>query len=84
MIHSAHTCAQLYPTLCDPMDCSPPGSSVPGICRARTLELTSFPTPGALPNPGVEPTSLELASKFFTSVPRGKPCNCNLYVTEYL
>ena len=25
------TCAQLYPTLCDSMDCSPPGSSVHGI-----------------------------------------------------
>ena len=30
--------AQSCPTLCDPMDCSPPGSSVPGILQARTLE----------------------------------------------
>ena len=30
--------AQLCPTLCDPMDCSPPGSSVHGISQARTLE----------------------------------------------
>ena len=30
--------AQLCPTLCDPMDCSPPGSSVHGICQARVLE----------------------------------------------
>ena len=30
--------AQLCPTLCDPMDCSPPGSSVHGICQARGLE----------------------------------------------
>ena len=29
--------AQLSPTLCDPMDCSPPGSSVHGILQARTL-----------------------------------------------
>ena len=29
---------QLYPTLCDPIDGSPPGSSVPGILQARTLE----------------------------------------------
>ena len=29
---------QLCPTLCDPMDCSPPGSPVPGILQARTLE----------------------------------------------
>ena len=29
---------QLCPTLCDPMDCSPPDSSVHGICQARRLE----------------------------------------------
>ena len=28
---------QLCPTLCDPIDSSPPGSSVPGILQARTL-----------------------------------------------
>ena len=30
--------AQLCPTLRDPMDCSPPGSSIPGIFQARGLE----------------------------------------------
>ena len=30
--------AQLCLTLCDPMDCSPPGSSVHGILQARRLE----------------------------------------------
>ena len=29
---------QLCPTLCDPIDSSPPGSPVPGILQARTLE----------------------------------------------
>jgi len=29
---------QLCPTLCDPMDCSPPGSSIHGIFQARVLE----------------------------------------------
>ena len=29
---------QSYPTLCDPTDSSPPGSPVPGILQARTLE----------------------------------------------
>ena len=33
---------QLCPTLCDPMDCSPPGSSVPGILQARTLEWVAI------------------------------------------
>ena len=31
---SLHSC----PTLCDPIDSSPPGSPVPGIVQARTLE----------------------------------------------
>ena len=30
--------AQSHPTLCNPMDCSPPGSSVRGISQARILE----------------------------------------------
>ena len=34
---------QPYPTLCDPMDCSPPGSSVHGIPQARTLEWVVMP-----------------------------------------
>ena len=29
---------QLCPTLCDPIDSSPPGSPIPGILQARTLE----------------------------------------------
>ena len=29
---------QSCPTLCDPIDCSPPGSPVPGIFQARVLE----------------------------------------------
>ena len=36
-----HVCAQSLkscPTLCYPMDCSPPGSSVHGILQARILE----------------------------------------------
>ena len=35
--------AQLYLTLCDPMDCSPPGSSVHGILQARILECVAIP-----------------------------------------
>ena len=34
------------------MDCSPPGSFVHGILNARILEC---PSPGDLPNPGIEP-----------------------------
>ena len=34
---------QLCPTLCDPIDGSPPGSPVPGILQARTLEWVAIP-----------------------------------------
>ena len=33
---------QSYPTLCDPIDGSPPGSLVPGILQARTLEWVAI------------------------------------------
>ena len=33
---------QLHPTLCDPVDCSPPGSSVHGILQAGTLEWVAI------------------------------------------
>ena len=35
--------AQLCLTLCDPVDCSPPGSSVHGILQARILEWVAVP-----------------------------------------
>ena len=41
--------------LCNPLDCSPPGSSVHGILQARILEWVAFPSPGDLPDPGIEP-----------------------------
>ena len=68
--------AQLCTTLCDPMGCSPPGSSVKGISQARILEWVAFPPPGDPPDPGIEPTSLvspALAGQFFTAMPPGKP-----------
>ena len=51
---------QLCPALCDPMDYSLPGSSVHGILQVKKLEWVAFPSPGDLPNPGMEPSSLTL------------------------
>ena len=44
---------QLCPTLCNPMDSRPPGSSVCGISQARVPEIFAFPLPEYLPNPGL-------------------------------
>ena len=70
--------AKSCPTLCNPMDCSPPGSSLHGIFQARILERVPFPLPGDLPDPGIEPVSPvspELARRFFTTEQPGKPIN---------
>ena len=53
---SVHTkWLQLCPTLNHPMECSPPGSSLPGILQARILEWVAM---GNLPDPGMETESL--------------------------
>ena len=39
---AAAAARQSCPTLCDPVDGSPPGSSVPGILQARTLEWVAI------------------------------------------
>ena len=109
---------QLCPTLCNPIDGSPPGSSAPGILQARILEWVAisffnacmppkalqscptlcdlwtaahqaplsiefsrqeywsglpFPSPGDLPDPGVEPTSPALQADSLLTEHKGKP-----------
>ena len=57
-------------TLCDPVDCSPPGSSVHGILQTRVLEWVAISYPGDLPDPGIESVSLmslALAGGSFTT-----------------
>ena len=43
--------------LCNPMNYSPPGSSVHGIVQARILEWVAMPSSRDLPDPGIEPTT---------------------------
>ena len=50
---------QSCPTLCDPMDCSPPGSSVHGILQARKLEWVAMHSSSKSSNPGIKPVSPE-------------------------
>ena len=45
--------AQSCPTLCDPMDCSPLGSSVHGIFQARIMEWVAISFFRDLPNSGI-------------------------------
>ena len=54
------------------MDCGSPGSSVHGILQARILEQVAFPSPGDLPNPGIEPRSPALQADSLPYEPPGK------------
>ena len=75
-MHACLKVAQSCLTLCDPMDCSPPGSSVHGIFQTRILEWvpTSYSRGSSHPrgsfHPGIEPMSLgspAMADRFFTT-----------------
>ena len=60
-------------TLCDPMDCNLPGSSVHGIFQARILKGVANPPPVDLPDPGIKPRSPALHMDSLSSEPAGKP-----------
>ena len=64
-------------TPCNPMDCSPPGSSVHGILQVKILEWVAIPFfRRDLPDPGIKRVSLAsptLADEFFTTKPPRKP-----------
>ena len=72
----ASSVAQSYLTLCNPMDCSLPCSSVCGIFQARILEQVAVSSSRGSSNPETEsasPASPSLAGQFFTTEPPGKP-----------
>ena len=69
--------AQSCPTLCDPMDCSLPGSSIHGILQARTLEWVAMPSSRGSSRPrdqtqvaGIKP---KLRADSLLLAPPGKP-----------
>ena len=66
---------QSHLTLCNPVDSSPPGSSVHRILQARTWKWVAIPPPGYLPNPGIKPRSPKLQADSLLPEPPGKPKN---------
>ena len=66
--------AQSCLTRCDPMACSPPGSSVHGdVSRQEYWSELSCPPPEDLPSPGIEPRSPSLQADSLPSESLGKP-----------
>ena len=57
---------QSCPTLCNPMDCSPPGSSDHGIFQARILEWVAMPTSRGSCRPRDQTWVSCTAGRFFT------------------
>ena len=78
---SSHVCVhaqllQLCPTLCNPTDRSPPGSSVHGILQVRMLEWLAMPSSreSSPPRDWTRVSCLSCtAGGFFTTEPLGKP-----------
>ena len=64
--HCVCIVAQSCLTLCDPMDCSPPGSSVNGILQTRILKWVSMPFSRGFSQPRDRTQVFCIAGKFFT------------------
>ena len=62
------------------MDCSLSGSFVHGIFQAKVLEWVAIPSPGDLPEPGIEPRSPALQADALPSEPPGKPDERERYI----
>ena len=71
---------QLCPTLCDPMDCSPPGSSVHGILQERILEWVAMPSSRG----SSHPRSPALQADSLPSEPPGEPKNTGVDSLSFL
>ena len=59
------------PTLCNPIDYSPPGSSVHGIIQTRIWSGLPFPSPGDIPDPGIKSRFPTLQTDSLLSEPQG-------------
>ena len=74
--HGLHGCsaAKSCLTLCDPMDYIAHQTSLSmGFSRQEYWSGFPFPSPGDLPDPGIEPMFHALAGEFFTIEPTGNP-----------
>ena len=68
-------------TLCDPMDCSRPGSSVHGLLQARILEWVAMPSSRGSSQPRIKPASPAVQVDSLPTEPPGKP---TLYIRTSL
>ena len=74
---------QSFPTLCDPMDCSLPGSSVHGTLQGRILEWAVIPSSRGSPQPRDQTWVSHTAGRLL-SEPPGKPWNVRMIIYWWL
>ena len=72
--------SQSCPTLCNPMDCSPPGSSVHGILQARILEWVAIPFSRGSSNPGIKSRFPRCTRILHCLSHQGSPGNFKIYL----
>ena len=90
MYHVLCSVTQLFPTLCDPMDCNPQGTSLHRLSRQEYWSGLPFPTSAHFPDPGIKPRYLAspaLAGRFLTTMPCGelKKYTCGFkYILTYV
>ena len=70
-----HLVAQSCPTLCEPMDCRLPDSSVHGDSPGKNTGVGCHALSRILPNPGIKPRPPALQADSLPSEPPGKPTN---------
>ena len=76
--------AQLSPTLCDPLDCTPRGSSSMEFSRQEYWSKLPFPSQGIFPTQGSEPRSPALKADSLPAEPQGKPALINVFIKSYI
>ena len=72
--------SQSCPTLHDPMDCSPPGSSVHEIFQARVLEWVDISFSRGSSDPGIKPRAPSLRAD---ALPSETPGKLHYYLTDF-
>jgi len=73
LVKSESEVTQSCPALCDPTDCSRQALPSMEFSRQEYQSGLSFPSPGDLPDPGMEPRSPALKADSLPSEPPGKP-----------
>jgi len=76
--------AQLFLIFYEPMDCTLPVFSVHRIFQARISVWLPFPSPGDLPDPGIEFRSPALQADALLSEPPGKPFLAEWHRIDFL